>query len=293
MFYYPAAFVSFYEILTRRTFRIDAGIKREILRSAHNALREKGRYVLNVAALRLGMLVAPQDRDLASEVLRRLKEPLDLSATDAPFTIHLFYRTTLLSLLGMHADIFGRRTDIRVELRETIHAITEEMRALYESQRKLNWSTYLGVYMPPVPKKKGRVFVNFAHRSKAFESALKDLQPALKKAHIELFISKDANVYWSENVFIPKIYRPIQESELMLVDITQHNLNVGYELGLAEKLNVPTVIVVSKNTPDSIFDLVGHYVHFVYDETDPENMDHFKRDLLSYLKQVFEGGMHG
>lgn len=288
-----AAFVSFYEILARRSFKIDAGIKREILRFTHHALGEKGRYVLNVAALRLGMLVAPQNHALASELLRRLKEPLDLSATDAPFTIQLFYRTTLFSLLGIYAYIFGRRADTRVELRETMHAITEEIRALYESQRKLNWSYYMGAYMPPVPKKKGRVFVNFAHTSKAFESALKDLQPALKKARIELFISKDANPFWSENVFIPKIYRPIQESELMLVDISRHNLNVGYELGLAEKLSVPTVIVVSKNTPDSIFDLAGHYVRFVYDETDPENMARFKSDLLSHLEQVFEGGLHG
>jgi hypothetical protein len=103
---------------------------------------------------------------------------------------------------------------------------------------------------------------------------------------VHLFISKDENPLTSENVFIPKVYRPIQESELMLVDISRHNLNVGYELGLAEKFNVPVVIVVSAKAKDEPFDLAGHFVQFEYDPDDAESMKTFKASLATHLQQA-------
>ena len=192
----------------------------------------------------------------------------------------------MLTLLGTHAKRFTSLPGMEDRVRDTLHAIAEEIRVLYEGQRETFWCSYLRDYVVPHQKKKGQVFVNFAHASKDFSDAVTELREPLKAAGVHLFISKDANPLTSENVFIPKIYRPIQESELMLVDISQHNLNVGYELGLAEKFNVPVLIAISSKAKDHAFDLSGHFVQFEYDPTSAEAMNAFKTKLVDHLKQA-------
>jgi hypothetical protein len=257
-----------------------------IVNACMQALERSRNGVLQAAALRLGLAVDYAKPELVARLLDGLSQPLDLTAQDSSFRSVVFYRTTLLTLLANYAKHFTTLPRIDVKVQETLHAMAEEMRALYERQREAFWCSYLRDYVVPEPKKKGQVFVNFAHALKEFADAVTDVRDQLKTAGVHLFISKDANPLTSENVFIPKIYRPIQESELMLVDISRHNLNVGYELGLAEKFNVPVVIVISKTAKDKAFDLSGHLVQFEYDPTSPDAMKTFKQELATHLQRA-------
>ena len=59
----------------------------------------------------------------------------------------------------------------------------------------------------------------------------------------------------------------IIEADLVICDVTVHNANVFYELGLAHALNKP-VVLVSSNEPDVPFDL-QHIRVIYYDVNDP------------------------
>jgi hypothetical protein len=278
-----ATFITLHRLLEAGRFELNQPAQDRALIACYRALEERDRYVLQAAALRLGLLLDPLNERLVNTVLTGIRKPLDLTVEEPLFRARIFYHGTLMALLAKHGQGFTHRKALRSLYRDAVNAVAEELRQLYQRDRLRYWSSYLRTYIEPPAKRPGQVFVNFAHASTAFCVVIEELKPELAEAGIHLFISKNANPFWSENVFIPKVFRPIQQSELMVADISLNNLNVGYELGLADKFNLPVVLVVSNRAQASVFDLIGHYVHFVYDVDD---MSPFKEALADHLKQA-------
>jgi hypothetical protein len=283
-----AAFIAIHRLVEEGGVELDPTPRRNIIRTCIEVLAESERYVLKAAALRLLFEADNKKTSALEEAFKQVSADIDIYGTDEKFKAQLFYRSNLWSLLVEHTKWLVEHKGYAEELTNAIQKLTEDVRQLYERQRESSWSSYLRAYLPPLRKVKGQVFVNFDHDSTGFEKALKEIEPEMTQQGIHLFISKDHNPFSSENVFIPKVYRPIQESEFMLVEVSKSNLNVGYELGLAEKFNVPFALVASKQAKDLAFDLVGHYIPLTYDESSPQEMERFKKMLVDHLTRVFE-----
>lgn len=63
-----------------------------------------------------------------------------------------------------------------------------------------------------------------------------------------------------------QVWQEIRRSEVVVADLTDKNLNVFYELGLAHALGKTTIIIKQKNAAPVPFDL-RNYRYFEYDST--------------------------
>ena len=77
------------------------------------------------------------------------------------------------------------------------------------------------------------------------------------------------------------ILKGIQSSDFVVADVSQQNPNVMYELGLAQGMKKPTILLVSLNSKGIPSDLEGS-LFVVYDSERPESL----REALGWrLKQ--------
>jgi nucleoside 2-deoxyribosyltransferase len=77
------------------------------------------------------------------------------------------------------------------------------------------------------------------------------------------------------------ILKGIQSSDFVVADVSQQNPNVMYEIGLAQGMKKPTILLISLNSKGIPFDLEGS-LFVVYDSERPESL----REALSWrLKQ--------
>ncbi|MHA6740995.1 hypothetical protein [Rhodococcus erythropolis] len=95
-----------------------------------------------------------------------------------------------------------------------------------------------------------------------YESIFK---PAIAQAGLAP-IRADADIFATGKI-VDQIWRGINESAVLVAELTSKNPNVFYELGLAHALHKP-VVLVSSNEEDVPFDL-RHIRVIVYDQTDP------------------------
>ncbi len=77
------------------------------------------------------------------------------------------------------------------------------------------------------------------------------------------------------------ILKGIQSSDFVVADVSQQNPNVMYEIGLAQGMKKPTILLVSRKSKGIPADLEGS-LFVVYDSERPESL----REALSWrLKQ--------
>jgi len=77
------------------------------------------------------------------------------------------------------------------------------------------------------------------------------------------------------------IVKGIQSSDFVVADVSQQNPNVMYELGLAQGMKKPTILLVSRNSKGIPSDLEGS-LFVVYDSEHPDSL----REALGWrLKQ--------
>tara|TARA_R100000005_G_C4997717_1_gene204412 strand:+ start:2432 stop:3496 length:1065 start_codon:yes stop_codon:yes gene_type:complete len=90
-------------------------------------------------------------------------------------------------------------------------------------------------------------------------------EPAIKKAGLTP-VRADDDIFGTGKI-IDQIWRGINNSRVLVAELTNRNPNVFYELGLAHALNKP-VVLVSSNEGDVPFDL-KHIRVIYYDMHDP------------------------
>ncbi len=113
-------------------------------------------------------------------------------------------------------------------------------------------------------------------------------KPAIEKAGL-IPIRADAEIFGTGKI-IDQIWSGINESTVLIAELTTRNPNVFYELGLAHALQKP-VVLVSSNEDDVPFDLT-HIRVIYYDQTNPfwgqMLMDKVSENILSAIQSPEE-----
>ncbi|WP_370601109.1 hypothetical protein [Pseudomonas nitroreducens] len=126
------------------------------------------------------------------------------------------------------------------------------------------------------------VMMPFANPIGGYYSAI--YEAAIQKAGL-IPIRADTDIFGTGKI-IDQIWRGINESKVLVAELTGRNPNVFYELGLAHALNKPVVLVCS-NEHDVPFDL-QHIRVIYYDVNDPfwgsKLIDKIAENILSALK---------
>lgn len=126
------------------------------------------------------------------------------------------------------------------------------------------------------------VMMPFANPIGGYYSAI--YETAIQKAGL-IPIRADTEIFGTGKI-IDQIWRGINESKILVAELTGRNPNVFYELGLAHALNKPVVLVCS-NENDVPFDL-QHIRVIYYDVNDPfwgsKLIDKIAENILSALK---------
>tara|TARA_Y100000588_G_scaffold186587_1_gene200527 strand:+ start:1385 stop:2566 length:1182 start_codon:yes stop_codon:yes gene_type:complete len=122
-------------------------------------------------------------------------------------------------------------------------------------------------------------------------------EPAIAKAGLTA-IRADADIFGTGKI-IDQIWRGINNSKVLVAELTDRNPNVFYELGLAHALNKP-VVLISSNESDVPFDLT-HIRVIYYDQTDPfwgpKLIEKLAENIISAIKNpeeaVFKTALKG
>ena len=117
---------------------------------------------------------------------------------------------------------------------------------------------------------------------------MKIYEPAIQKAGLTP-VRADAEIFGAGKI-MDQIWAGINESKVLVAELTTRNPNVFYELGLAHALEKP-VVLVSSNEDDVPFDL--HHIRVIYyDMTDPfwgqKLLEKVAENILSAIKNPEE-----
>ena len=126
------------------------------------------------------------------------------------------------------------------------------------------------------------VMMPFANPIGSYYSTI--YEPAIQKAGLTP-IRADADIVGTGKI-IDQIWQGINNSKILVAELTHRNPNVFYELGLAHALNKPVVLICS-NESDVPFDL-QHIRVIYYDVTDPfwgnKLIEKIAENILSALR---------
>jgi hypothetical protein len=87
---------------------------------------------------------------------------------------------------------------------------------------------------------------------------------------------------------LPRILRDIEDASVVVADITGHNPNVFYELGIAHHLKGPDrVVVITQDAQKSPYD-VHHFNQLVYEHS-PAGREELRRKLPGALRAAAHG----
>jgi len=95
-----------------------------------------------------------------------------------------------------------------------------------------------------------------------------------------------ADEIFSPGPIIEQIRSGIQQSRVCIADITGRNPNVLYELGIAQALGKPTILLSQDQDMDDVPFDVSHLRIIVYNPKHLSGREHLTRDLLASLNHV-------
>jgi hypothetical protein len=108
------------------------------------------------------------------------------------------------------------------------------------------------------------------------------IQKAGKKADVDI---KRADDFFEPNVIMEDIWQHINESSVIIADITVHNPNVFYELGIAHTLGKTVILIKQPNNDVSVpFDIQGK--RFLEYGLNPTQTDTFIDRLANLLQSL-------
>lgn len=151
----------------------------------------------------------------------------------------------------------------------------ESLSALVEEQNRFRECAYTGNPCPfPQREKKRKIFVTYSFDKRNFAEALEIAQPRLKQVGIELeFLRKESRPKGStQNVLCQRICFHIQESQVLLAEVSGQSISVGIETGLADRSGTRVTFATEKAAPNS-YDLLGCHIHLRnYGEMAPDKI---------------------
>jgi hypothetical protein len=108
-------------------------------------------------------------------------------------------------------------------------------------------------------------------------------EPALRNAGLQ---AHRADSIFSAGNVVRQIFERIVEADLILAELTLHNANVYYELGVAHTLRRPCVLL-TQNTDGIPFDLRNQR-HVVYDSSLPRWDDILQEDIGKAVRDTLD-----
>ena len=94
-------------------------------------------------------------------------------------------------------------------------------------------------------------------------------------------IIKRADDFFEPNIVVDDIWKSINKAVLIIADITTHNANVFYELGIAHTLGKKVVLIRKKDGKAAPFDIKA-WRYLEYDIT-PKEADLFKKRIVQII----------
>lgn len=113
-----------------------------------------------------------------------------------------------------------------------------------------------------------------------------DVTTGIKQVcHLNGIEAKRADAFFNTRKTIAEdIIRGLCQSELVIVDITTHNPNVFYELGMADILGKDIILIRQKDGEEVPSDISNkRYLNY---EIYPTTFDKFKRDLGNIIVNI-------
>lgn len=111
------------------------------------------------------------------------------------------------------------------------------------------------------------------------------IRPLFAKKHQDVKLVR-ADEIMGPGVIINDIRRSIEESHLIIAEITDHNPNVYYELGHAHALKKPTVLLAQEGQP-LCFDVRDHRVIMYKDSL--SEYRRLRRVIHKYVEAIKRG----
>lgn len=106
-------------------------------------------------------------------------------------------------------------------------------------------------------------------------------RPAIKAADLDPVLASDL---FRPSAIVADLWQMVQDSKVLLAELTTKNANVFYELGLAHAIGKP-VVLVSETMDDVPFDLQQLRV-LLYDKDDPAWGDKLAKGIKTALKET-------
>jgi len=129
-----------------------------------------------------------------------------------------------------------------------------------------------------IKEKPNQVFIAYDYKDSKIQPIIDYIKEILKSQNLEPVVASDRKV---THDFMCKICQLIQESKFIIAEISNQNLNVGLELGIALGLQKKAILISNKNATE-IGDLK---------RTDSvrynENFKSLKKDIETMLKNIF------
>lgn len=85
-------------------------------------------------------------------------------------------------------------------------------------------------------------------------------------------------------IVMEDIWTYINKSAFVIVDVTDRNPNVMYELGIVHSIGVPSILI-TQDLKDIPFDL-KHLRHYQYEDTS-DGKDDFKKDIPDVIRSIY------
>lgn len=124
----------------------------------------------------------------------------------------------------------------------------------------------------------------FSEESRILHQLIAD---ALREVEIEP-ISLEETIVPGTSIVEP-IQQAIARADIIIVDLTESNPNVMYEVGFAHALRKPVLLMVQQEVGHVPSDIAG-YLYFVYDPSKP---DELRRNIQTWATRYYKERMRG
>ncbi len=188
----------------------------------------------------------------------------------------------VLCLMESHLDVLDEQQSI-----EKIKTENESLKTqVKDLKRGLGfYCAWIGRNCDLYIEKQSGCFVMYDYELKDFEGIVTGV---LKKGDINLEFKtgKTIETIGSGGTHCTKICTPIRSSKICIADVSEENTNVGLEIGIAKRFNIPVIFTVNtskiKNIEDLSFDVQG------FDCVLYENTIELDKKLTNKIKETLK-----
>jgi nucleoside 2-deoxyribosyltransferase len=126
-----------------------------------------------------------------------------------------------------------------------------------------------------------RVFVIMPFTENWSNDVYKEIKTTGEKLSLNIF---RADEIFSTNDIMDEIWQSIEKADLIIADITEHNANVFYELGIAHALEKKVMLIRNKKGGERIPFDISKWRYIEYELT-PKKTEEFKENLSKAYKE--------